>query len=233
MIKTFLLVVFILLAVTSTGAQQSASGTASLSNIDVVEMVKAGLSLEVIKAKIQTAKGNFDTSTEALQKLKADGVPDEIVVVMVAKSAASAITSTWDEPEHGDLSEVKNARKVIIFTEDLNARKIIIKELEQIPDIQVVDNKEDADFGIAFRMGSSRTGASVIGSTVTSNYIYVGEMLVITPGKVDAQNRRHQRILWSTRKKQDFSGGFTLNRHPATNAIREFISAFKKIRSNK
>jgi hypothetical protein len=57
-----------------------------LSNKDVINMVNAGLSEDVIIAKIKSAESSFDTSTPALAELKAANVPSSVVVAMVELS---------------------------------------------------------------------------------------------------------------------------------------------------
>ncbi len=69
---------------------QTAGENAALSNTDVVEMVKAGLSEDVVLAKIRACGCQFDTSIAALSRLKASGVPDSIVVEMIELSSAVA-----------------------------------------------------------------------------------------------------------------------------------------------
>jgi hypothetical protein len=56
---------------------------ASLTNSDVVGLVNAGISAEVIIAKIKTASCSFDTSPTALKELKDAGVPDNVILAMV------------------------------------------------------------------------------------------------------------------------------------------------------
>jgi len=68
----------------ATGKQPTAQETpAPLGNKDVIELVKAGLSTDIVKTKIKTSKTNFDTSVPALQELKAAGVPDDVILAMV------------------------------------------------------------------------------------------------------------------------------------------------------
>jgi hypothetical protein len=55
----------------------------SLTNGDVVGMVKAGIGAEIIIAKIKTAPCSFDTSPAALKDLKDGGTPDGVVLAMV------------------------------------------------------------------------------------------------------------------------------------------------------
>ena len=60
-----------------------------MDNVDVVTMVKAGLSSQIVIAKIKGSATAFDTSAEALAKLKTDGVPDDVILTIVMTSAAS------------------------------------------------------------------------------------------------------------------------------------------------
>jgi S1-C subfamily serine protease len=93
-----------------------------LSNDDVIALVKAGLGTEVIKAKISSSPAQFDTSAEGLAKLKAAGVPDEIMVAMLGagpgaprprggrvvdqlssdyRRLQNAVVTVWSELGHG------------------------------------------------------------------------------------------------------------------------------------
>ena len=56
---------------------------ATLNNKDVVDMVKIGVSPDVVIAKIKASRGDFDTSPAAMQDLKAAGVPDAVILAMV------------------------------------------------------------------------------------------------------------------------------------------------------
>jgi hypothetical protein len=63
----------------------------TLTNQDVTEMVAAGISEDVVTAKIKAAKTvNFDTSTAGLKALKEAKVPDGIVQAMIQKESAPA-----------------------------------------------------------------------------------------------------------------------------------------------
>jgi len=94
-----------------------------LTNADVIGLVKAGIGVEVIKAKIGTSPHAFDTSAEGLGKLKAAGVPDELVVAMLGLGSGTgtrprsarvvdqlstdyrrlqnAVVTVWSETGHG------------------------------------------------------------------------------------------------------------------------------------
>src|SRR5690348_1316430 len=68
-------------------------------NSDVVTMVKAGLSSQIVVAKIKASTTAFDTSAAALANLKAAGVPDDVILTMVMASAASPTGQASPEPQ--------------------------------------------------------------------------------------------------------------------------------------
>jgi S1-C subfamily serine protease len=92
-----------------------------LTNKDVIELVKTGISVEIITAKIKASKTEFDTSPAALQELKKEGVPDAIVLVMLQPNSHSenkptrlkdeltsnfnrlqtSVVTVWSEVGHG------------------------------------------------------------------------------------------------------------------------------------
>lgn len=70
------------------GKQQAAA--TSLTNKDVTDMLKAGLTTEVVVAKIKSSPTNFDTSPAALADMKAANVPDAVILAMVNGPANGA-----------------------------------------------------------------------------------------------------------------------------------------------
>lgn len=69
-------------------AAESTSTQTPLTNKDVLDFVKMGLSEEVIIAKIRSTPSKFDTSTAALQELIAANVPQSVILAMVETSSA-------------------------------------------------------------------------------------------------------------------------------------------------
>ncbi|MFN2500370.1 MAG: hypothetical protein ABR557_14925, partial [Pyrinomonadaceae bacterium] len=63
---------------------QTASG---LTNKDVIDLLKAGISPEIVIAKIRTSTTAFDTSSVCLQELKASNVPDSVILAMLQPHA--------------------------------------------------------------------------------------------------------------------------------------------------
>ena len=72
-------------AAPDSAADRSASG-AVLTNADIVQMQKAGLSEEIVLSKIGTSTTNFSTGTQDLIQLKEAGVNDNIINAMVQKT---------------------------------------------------------------------------------------------------------------------------------------------------
>jgi hypothetical protein len=77
-------------------AQDAKAASGGLTNQDVVDLVKTGLSTDIIVAKIKASPSHFDTSTAALKSLKDAGVPDAVIVAMVDPSSKSVGASQPD-----------------------------------------------------------------------------------------------------------------------------------------
>jgi hypothetical protein len=54
-----------------------------LMNEDVMDMLKSGLPAEIVAAKIKASHCDFNTDVATLKNLKAEGVPDSVVLAMV------------------------------------------------------------------------------------------------------------------------------------------------------
>src|SRR5688500_8721921 len=78
-------------------------GYSSLTNADILTMVRAKLSPSLIVEKINTTSCNFDTFPSVLAELKYKGVPDEVLMAMVQaphgirKSTTSASSRKADD----------------------------------------------------------------------------------------------------------------------------------------
>ena len=69
-----------------------------LTNKDVSELLNAGLSSEVVIAKIKSSPCSFETSPEQLKELKAANVPDGVILAMVQCSSSPAPPPSSEEP---------------------------------------------------------------------------------------------------------------------------------------
>jgi len=89
-------------------------GVTSLTNADILTMVRAKLPANLIVEKINTTSCNFDTFPSVLAELKYKGVPDEVLMAMVQaphgirKNTASASTRMSGD-EANDVAPVLTA----------------------------------------------------------------------------------------------------------------------------
>ncbi|MDT4967787.1 MAG: hypothetical protein QOJ64_2524 [Acidobacteriota bacterium] len=101
LLSAFLAPVLLVIAITpltTTSAQEaakavheSADGVNSLTNLDVLRMVKAEFTPTTIVAQINSSSCNFETTPVALQQLRGETVPDAVIVAMVMAPKAAAI----------------------------------------------------------------------------------------------------------------------------------------------
>jgi hypothetical protein len=113
--QTALLIIAAPSRVAAKHIQQSQTAAAVLTNQDIMNMIKAKLTTEIIIAKIRASPCNFDTSPAELQRLKSEGVPDEIIVAMIGAAkveknpiAANDIKSTPIKIPDGTLVEIES-----------------------------------------------------------------------------------------------------------------------------
>ena len=226
-----LLSLFLVVACNTATFTQEAS---LLSNADVVEMSNAGLAPAVIISKIRTSRGKFKTDLESLKALTESGVSEQVIAAMIEKQSVeetpkAEIKYSDVDPEFGSLEEIRGMNKVFLAVPDLNARKIIVEGLTKIKGLRIVQNREEADFAMMFLSERVDMGSNSFLKTNT-NVVFLGELRAYTylPPKPGEENGR-VRYVWQTRKSQDWSGGLTFNRHPAKNAVNEFVNSFKKL----
>jgi hypothetical protein len=74
---------------TKAPAPKAASAPAPMTNQDVIRLVKAKVSDELIISKIKQSKTKFDTSVDALVALKQAGVSDNLIAVMMNPAQTS------------------------------------------------------------------------------------------------------------------------------------------------
>lgn len=66
-----------------------AAHTETLRNSDVVALLDAGLGGEAVIARIETSESDFDTDTQTVPALRAQGVPSAVIAAMVKGESAS------------------------------------------------------------------------------------------------------------------------------------------------
>jgi hypothetical protein len=212
----------------------TAFGQIVLSNNDIVEMVKNGLSEGIIIAKIKASETSFDISTPALKSLSDAKVPESIVIVMLEKEQKRKEQSSTNQqksddtinsiPEQGTLADIVGLKRVYISTDDLKSRDLIVKELNDNKQFEVVDTLEKSDFVIIYAVREEELGATggVYGNTATVRKLtqLVGVLKVVMPSKEGSRLRN----IFSTQKEKYY----VWTDNPAKSTTKEFLKQLKK-----
>src|SRR4029077_21198411 len=99
-----LFAMFVFVAVCVAGGQEGTILRKRLTNQDVIEMAKLGLSDDVIITKIRQAYEagpdavSFDTSVDGLKALKAANVPDSVIKVTISPAPPPAAVVAGTSP---------------------------------------------------------------------------------------------------------------------------------------
>ncbi len=79
-------------------SRAAASGANALTNADIIQLVKLGISTDSIVKKIKSSKSSFDTSSSAVAALRRDGVPDAVIIEMVLATKHTATNAAAAPP---------------------------------------------------------------------------------------------------------------------------------------
>jgi SH3-like domain-containing protein len=99
----------------SQDTQTPKSNAKPLTNGDVVDMVKAGLSQEIVIAKINASACEFDTSPTALKVLKTANIPEAVILAMVQAPAAVRKDAVSTEPTQFAIIRCNHTERVPVF----------------------------------------------------------------------------------------------------------------------
>ncbi len=84
------------------GANQQAAGSTTLTNASVLKLVRAGFKEKTLIAIINARPVNFDLSPDRLVELKKGGVPERVILAMLARAESIDFeTSEWDDEPLG------------------------------------------------------------------------------------------------------------------------------------
>lgn len=145
-----------------------------------------------------------------------------ILLVVPVEALAQVPTPNTNAPEYGKLEEIKGKKRAYVMSLDTKAREIIVKELTKDKKFEVVESPEQAEFGVVFDGSEQRVGWNTFGFT--------GQFVVfVKPLENPDPEKPRIRVLWTTQKIKAYSGGLSFNRHPATNAAREFVKQMKRL----
>lgn len=106
----------------------SANLSAQITNIDLIQMKKAGLSEEIIKTKIATEESKFDISTDAIVIMKSEHFSDEVISLMIQKNQAlksysERIGTDVTNQEVSTIYSVKNLGNKLIINDSFELIK--------------------------------------------------------------------------------------------------------------
>jgi hypothetical protein len=137
-----------------------------ITNQDVVSLVKAGLSAEIVAAKVKNSTCKCDTSPAALAELKKSGVPDNVILAMVQAPAPVA-----NKPP--GLTSIRDARTVYLVnqTTDVKVFDQLRGKLKEWGRWKIVDREDDADLLLVLSMTSAYAGSiSTASASGTATY---------------------------------------------------------------
>ena len=221
---------------------------ARLTNADVLELVRAGLSADIIIAKIQRSRCNFDTNPTQLAELKSKGVPDQVLramieapygqpVIIKAPRSATAPeptikpvedkpkkkTATADLPVYGSSSELRSLRSVYVTSDEPSSRDLVLSVIRKYAALRVVNSPEDAEFILECTVKASTESRG----RQPSHYLRT----LLTAYTIDEEGRK--RILWTENETYEERNGFSFSRPNEVNLARHFVELLKKLRGEK
>lgn len=143
-----------------------------------------------------------------------------LVLFKLAYGQDSARPSILDNAEFGTISDLKGLHRVIVATDDLEVRDVIVDELAKYDQLKVVGRSEDAEFVISFSGDYRRRGEAF---SATKTKFYKSEMKAYMR-VADVGGKPRFRIVWHT--------NLTGKDVPAR-AARQFVAEFKKMNEEK
>jgi hypothetical protein len=185
---------------------------AIVANQDVIDMLKAGISPEIVAAKVKASRCQCDTSPAALGKLKSAGVPDIVTLAMVESVA----------PPPSGLDDIRQAKSVYLVDKgtDLNVFEHLAEKLGKWGRWTIAARPEQADVLLVFAesdtyLGSMST-ASVSGSGTYAGGVGTSVALMSMPRflmAVDrASGRRLMAVSCERRGSASYTAGVLVNR---------------------
>lgn len=111
-----------------------------LSNAEIIEMTRAGLTQSVVLAKVRGSDGRYDVSVAALVEMKKAGVSDDVITALLeSKPAPPVETGSIENPGIAE----KRASPVFTSPKDamVSAKTIALKKSSIQPSIQAVEKE--------------------------------------------------------------------------------------------
>jgi hypothetical protein len=163
-----------------------------------------------------------------------------MMILMAATATLAQINNS--APEYGPISDIKNTRRVYVYSDDLESRGVILEELAKGSQLQVVGKLEDAEFFIFYGRSFFDTGYSsfggifggVFGNVTTKNTAEVGEYYVLMRGDKLESGAYRPRILWGKQNLRVIRGNaFIKTKLPAKDVTKKFVKELQKARTER
>lgn len=227
MSKRSIIVVFLTfivgIGVLGQGASLKKAVQNALTNHDVVAMVQAGLDKEVVIEKIRHSTVAFDCSTEGLVALKKDGVPTDVVKVMIDRPSGAPVTKV--EAEAGSssipgkkITSLTQVNKVAIRADSEVLRIAIEERLKELGGPAVAAGTTDADATLSF---ATDCGAQTISMWSGANYCTCeGSLSLVAEGG----------RLWTNMEKERSANAAKASKKLAEHMVKKFVSDWKRAR---
>jgi len=246
--RKLLVVAFCIRALAPLTQAQQGTEQPRISNKEIVEMVKAGLTTDLIIAKIKTSPCQFDTSPSALVSLNEAGVADSVLLEIVRnphggeplpESPPNAQPQTAEPvaketpqpvsdglPEYGHISEIRRMHRVYVVADDIDSQNLLVKALSKYEGLQVVSSPDHAEVFIVFGQGSAATSLKLWGYAAgTIDYHTKAQFIVFYRSETG-----RPRIVFQETEDIQTSSGWTLSRPNEVNVSRHFIKELRKVR---
>ncbi len=169
--KRFLSVCLLFAALCLTTHQSVRAQEETMTNGEVISLVKAGLNKTIVVNKIRTSKTNFDLSTDGLIALKKAGVSDEIVTAMLeAKSGKMMSGSSSSSTSGGSMAggDANNPLAAHGFGLYMYEEKDGVRKMTQMTPNVSAQNRTGGGFTASvtpFGLGKIKTKANLPGTT--------------------------------------------------------------------
>lgn len=111
---------------TGLGVALFAQTTKPLTDKDVISLVKTGIPAPIIVAKIRQSATAFNTNTKALEKLKAAGVPESVMLAMVYAPSATKATKSSSaiiQPVNSSIPAILQTTKPVVIVQEFKVRR--------------------------------------------------------------------------------------------------------------
>jgi len=236
----------VLLLSPTSPAQGQGTAPRALTNKEIIEMVRAGLSSTNITTRIQTSQCDFDTDPLTLVSLKQKGVSNDVLLAMVnappgasrqmseesegrfdvsvsvaaltpaSPARASSITRRAAKSE--SFRELALLRRVYVTSSELSAGRAIAETLGDYSGLEIVKSAKETDFVLAYSIVANKS-RGIQGSRRTR-----AQMIAYT-----LSPKGQRRRLWYENVPYKTGNAALSDQPPAALAL-NFVNALKKAR---